>query len=86
MRESPEIAAVVLRVGEAWGSRDFETYSNQISTGAHFRGIGTDAEEYWASAEEFLNVRRAQSEDLKGLSGMHTVVAVESDRGATPRP
>jgi class 3 adenylate cyclase len=62
--ESAEIAAVVRRVGEAWASRDFETYSNLISKSPHFRGIGSDADEFWDSAEKFLSVRRVQSEEL----------------------
>ncbi len=66
VRESPEIAAVVLRVGEAWAARDFNTFSNLISKAGHFRGIGTDADEVWDSAEEFLGVRRVQSEELDG--------------------
>ncbi len=66
VRESPEIAAVVRRVGEAWGARDLETYSNLISEGPHFRGIGTDADEFWGSAEEFLSVRRIQAAELDG--------------------
>lgn len=53
-----------MRVGEAWASRDFETYANLISRGPHFRGIGTDADEFWESSEEFLKVRGVQSEEL----------------------
>lgn len=68
VRESPEIAAVVARLGEVWGSRDFETYSNLIFKGPHFRGIGTDADEFWASADEFLEVRRIQLDEL-GVQG-----------------
>lgn len=64
MRESPEIAAVVQRIGEAWASRDYDTYSAQISTGPHFRGIGSDADEFWESSEKFLKVRRVQAEEL----------------------
>lgn len=64
VRESQEIAAVVRRIGEAWGARDFETYSNLISASPHFRGIGTDADEFWDSPEAFLQVRRVQSEEL----------------------
>lgn len=64
VRESPEIAAVVRRAGEAWAARDFETYSNLVSEGPHFRGIGTDADEFWESAEEFLRVRSVQSDEL----------------------
>lgn len=77
MRESPEIAAVVLRVGEAWGSRDFETYSSQISADPSFRGIGTDADEFWESAEQFLKVRRVQSEELKRQGWRHAGATVE---------
>ena len=64
VRESPEIAAVVVRIGEARGRRDFETYSSLISEGPHFRGIGTDADEFWDSTEKFLEVRQAQVEEL----------------------
>lgn len=64
VRESPEIASVIRRLGEAWAARDYETYSHQISTSPHFRGIGTDADEFWASADAFLRVRRVQSEEL----------------------
>ena len=64
VRESPEIAAVVVSIGEAWGRRDFETYSSLISNGPHFRGIGTDADEFWDSTEKFLKVRRVQVEEL----------------------
>lgn len=64
MRESPEIAAVIQRLGAAWASRDFETWSHQISRGPHFRGIGTDAEEFWESAEKFLKVREVQAKEL----------------------
>lgn len=66
VRESPEIAAVVRRIGEAWASRDLETYSNLISDGPHFRGIGTDADEFWESAEAFLGVRQVQAAELDG--------------------
>ena len=64
VRESPEIAAVVRRLGEAWASRDFEAYSRQISRSSHFRGIGSDADEFWENADQFLNVRRVQAEEL----------------------
>ena len=76
IRESPEVAAVVQRIGEAWGARDFETYSNLISASPHFRGIGTDADEFWDSHETFLRVRRVQSEELdrQGWSRAHAVV------------
>lgn len=55
---------MVRRIGEAWASRDFETYSSLISKSAHFRGIGTDADEFWETSEKFLKVRRVQSEEL----------------------
>jgi len=77
VRESPEIAAVVQRVGEAWGARDFETYANQISSGPAFRGIGTDADEFWESAEQFLKVRRVQSEQLKRQGWSHAGATME---------
>lgn len=77
VRESPEIAAVVQRVGEAWGSRDFATFSNQISTGPHFRGIGTDAGEFWESAEKFLGVRRVQAEELSRQGWGHAEAVLE---------
>ena len=64
VRESPEIAAVVRRMGEAWSVRDYETYANLISDSPHFRGIGTDADEYWDTPEKFLRVRRVQLEEL----------------------
>lgn len=64
VRESAEIAAVVQRIGAAWAARDFETFASQISTGPHFRGIGTDADEFWRSAEEFLRVRQVQAREL----------------------
>lgn len=64
VRESPEIASVIRRIGEAWAARDYETYSNQISRTAHFRAIGTDADEFWDSAESFLGVRQLQAEEL----------------------
>jgi len=64
VRESAEIAAVVQRLGDAWGARDFETYSNLISRSPHFRGIGTDADEFWETAEKFLAVRQVQSGEL----------------------
>lgn len=77
VRESPEIAAVVQRVGEAWGARDFETFSNLISTGPHFRGIGTDAAEFWESAETFLRVRRIQAEELNRQRWPQATATVE---------
>ena len=52
------------RIGEAWASRDYETYSSFISASPHFRGVGTDADEVWDSSEAFLGVRRAQAEEL----------------------
>ena len=55
---------MVRRIGQAWGSRDFETYSNLISKEPHFRGIGTDADEFWDSSAKFLNVRRVQIGEL----------------------
>lgn len=64
VRESPEIAAVVRRIGEAWSSRDYDTYAGLISDSPHFRGIGSDADEFWESAESFLGVRRAQADEL----------------------
>jgi class 3 adenylate cyclase len=65
VRESPEIAAVIQRVGGAWAARDFETWSHQISRTPHFRGIGTDAEEFWESSEKFLKVREVQAKELE---------------------
>jgi len=67
----------VLRVGEAFGSRDFETYANQVSADPSFRGIGTDAEEFWASADQFLNVRRVQLEELGQQGWSQADVTVE---------
>jgi class 3 adenylate cyclase len=64
IRESPEIAAVVNRIGDAWAARDFETYANLISSGPHFRGIGTDVDEFSESAEKHLRVVRAQMDEL----------------------
>jgi adenylate cyclase len=64
IQESPEIAAVVMRIGDAWNARDFETYANLISSGPHFRGIGTDVDEFWESAEKQLMIVRAQMEEL----------------------
>jgi hypothetical protein len=64
VRESPEIAAVVLRIGAARAARDLETYSNGISRGPHFRGIGTDAEEFWESSGKFMKVRQVQVGEL----------------------
>ena len=61
--ESPEIAALMQRIGWA-RARDFEAYSNLISDSPAFRGIGTDAHEYFDSAEKFLTVRRIQSDEL----------------------
>jgi len=55
---------VVRRIGESWGSRDYDTYSNLISKGSHFRGIGTDADEYWDGPESFLQIRQVQMEEL----------------------
>jgi len=63
--ESPEIAAVMRRIGWA-KARDFDTYSNLISDSPHFRGIGSDIHEFWDSAEKFLTVRRIQAEELTG--------------------
>ena len=77
VRESPEVAAVVRRLGQAWGSRDFETYSNLISTGPHFRGIGTDADEFWDSSEQFLQVRRLQLGELDGQGWSEAQAVVE---------
>jgi hypothetical protein len=64
IQESPEIAAVVMRIGDAWAARDFETYANLISSGPHFRGIGTDVDEFSESAEKHLRVVRAQMDEL----------------------
>jgi adenylate cyclase len=64
IRESPEIAAVVRRIGDAWAARDFETYANLISSGPHFRGIGTDLDEFSESAEKHLMVTRTQMREL----------------------
>ena len=69
VRESPEIAAVVRRIGEAWRVRDYETYSNLISNTPHFRGIGTDADEYWDTPEMFLRIRQVQLAELDAQRG-----------------
>lgn len=81
MRESPEIGAVVRRIVGAWESRDYETHSNLITTGPHFRGIGIDAEEFWDGAEAFLGVHQVQAEELAGESGSHSQVTVERLEG-----
>lgn len=77
VRDSPEIAAVVTRIGEAWGSRDFETYSKLISTSPQFRGIGTDAGEFWESADTFLGVRRVQAQELDSQGWSQAEATVE---------
>jgi len=77
VRESPEIAAVVRRIVEAWESRDHETQSNLITSGPHFRGIGIDAEEFWDSSEAFLRVHQLQAEELAGESGSQGEVTLE---------
>jgi adenylate cyclase len=76
VRESPEIAAAVLRMAKAWETRDFETYADLISAGPHFRGIGTDEDEFWESGEAFLGVRRVQSDELDshGWAGAEATV------------
>ena len=51
------------RVVAAWNSRDIATFNNLYSSDNHFRGIGTDAEEYWVGSE-FLAVRQAQFEEM----------------------
>lgn len=53
------------RIVEAWGAHDFETFESLISRSAHFRAIGTDADEYWETAEEYLSVNRTQLAELE---------------------
>ena len=77
VRESPEIAAVVQRIGEAWAARDFETYANQVSQSPHFRGIGTDADEFWDSADAFLRIRRVQTEELTAQGWGRSTATIE---------
>lgn len=60
---------MVRRLGEAWASRDFEAYSEQISSSPNFRGIGSDADEFWESAEQFLSARRIQADELDAQGG-----------------
>lgn len=61
--ESSEIVAVMRRVIAAWNSRDIATFNNLYVSDERFRGIGTDAEEFWVGSE-FLAVRQAQFDEM----------------------
>jgi len=66
IRESPEIAALLRRAIEAWGRHDLDTFETFFSRTPHFRGIGTDADEYWESVDEYHRVNRTQLSELEG--------------------
>lgn len=55
---------MVRRVLNAWQERDFETMSNLFSSDASLRVIGFDDDERWAGPEKFLNIFRAQTEEM----------------------
>lgn len=51
------------RVIAAWNERDLETFKNLYVSDDRFRGIGTDASEYW-EGREFFAVREAQFNEM----------------------
>jgi adenylate cyclase len=61
---SPEIAAIVVRVVEAWQERNVETMRNLFSSDASLRVIGFDEDERWFGPDEFLTVFRTQVEEM----------------------
>lgn len=63
-RQSAELTSVFLRILDAFRDRDIATLSNLVVDGTDFRGIGTDADEWFASAEAFKRITEHQLEEM----------------------
>ena len=63
-RPSPEIDSVLRRILAALDEKDFAALSNLFVDGASFRGVGTDADEWWVSGESFKRVLENQLEEM----------------------
>ena len=59
---SPEVVAVFRRIHQAALDGDWDTLRNLYSQSPAFRGIGTDADEFW-DAKEFLPIVQIQQEE-----------------------